>query len=136
MGILSRLFGKKEAEQSFKEIEAELIKLQKKINAEMIVIFGTGGRLKGLPLIYSASDENELKRFSARIYELLNPINNLSDKRQFRDFIINYEDSILFFKKILANIGYFAIFQNKDDLLSLKQWVYKKEQTLKELFHE
>jgi hypothetical protein len=136
MGILTKLFGKKETEEGFQAIESELVKLQKKINAEMIVIFGTGGRLKGLPLIYTASDENDLKRFSARLYELMAPINILSDKRRVRDFIINYEDSILFFKQILGNIGYFALFQNKDDILLLKQWVYKKEQTLKELFHE
>ena len=110
--------------------------MQKKLNAEMIVIFGTGGRLKGLPLIYATTDEMELKKFAARIYELINPLKNLSEERHFRDFILNYEDSILFFKQFLANIGFFALFQNKDDILPLKQWVYKKEPILKELFHE
>ena len=117
MGILSRLFGKKETEESFKQIEEELSKMQKKMNSEMIVIFGTGGRLKGLPLIYVAIDETELKKFAARIYEIIAPLNTLSEDRNLRDCVINYEDSILFFKQILANIGFFAIFQNKDDIL-------------------
>lgn len=136
IGILSRLFGKKEVEQGFQELESELVKLQKKTSAEMIVILGTGGRLKGLPLVYSAMDENDMKRFSARLFELIGPVNNLSDQRIVRDFIINYQDSILFFKPILTNISFFALYQNKDNLLDLKQWVYKKEELMKNLFHE
>ena len=137
MGILTRLFGKKEAEESFQEIESDLIRLRKKTNAEMIVIFGTGGRLKGLPLIFSADDETDLKKFSARLHELINPVNNLSDERVLRDFVINYEESILFFKQILTNkISFFALFQDKDNLLVIKQWIYKKEESLKELLHE
>jgi len=82
MGILSKLFGTK-SEESFQEMESDLIKFQKKINAEMIAIFGTGGRLKGLPLIYATSDDNDLKKISARLNELLKPVNNLSDNRAF-----------------------------------------------------
>ena len=46
MGFLSKLLGKKE-EKSIQEIESDMAKLKKKVNAEMIAIFGIGGRLKG-----------------------------------------------------------------------------------------
>ena len=67
MGILSKLFGRKDAEESFQEIEKELEQLKKKTSAEMIALIGAGGRLKGLPLIFVCDDESELKKFSARI---------------------------------------------------------------------
>ncbi len=136
MGILSRIFGGKKAEESIQAIEQEMIKLKNKTHAEMIAIFGVGGRLKGLPLIYAADDEPDLKKFSARLFELIKPINFLSEERTMRDFVINYADSILFYKQILTNIGYFAIFPDKNDTLTLKQWIYKKESVLKELLHE
>ena len=135
MGFLSKIFGNKE-EESFKLIEEELDKLKKKTESEMIALIGSGGRLKGLPLIYVCDDEMELKKFSARLNELVKPIELLSDKRSFRDLIISYENSVLFYKPILSNVSYFAIFQNRDNMLPLKQWVYKKEDALKELFHE
>lgn len=136
MGILSRIFGGKKEEETIQAIEAEMVKLKEKTKAEMIAIFGVGGRLKGLPLIYVADDEAALKRFSARLFELVGPIKFLSENRTLRDFVINYADSILFYKQILTNIGYFAIFQDKEDTLTLKQWIYKKESILKELLHD
>jgi hypothetical protein len=135
MGVLSRIFGKKE-EKSIQEIESDLGKLKKKTGAEMIAIFGVGGRLKGLPLIYAAENDVSLKQFSARLYEILSPLKNLAPERTLRDIVINYDDSMLFFKQIMKNIGYFALYQDQNSLLSLKQWIYKKEQILKELLHD
>ncbi len=135
MGFLSKIFGQKE-EQGIKEIEGDMEKLKKKTSAEMIVIFGIGGRLKGLPLIYSSDDENDVKRLSARLHEVIDPITKISDDRTIRDFIVNYNDSILFFKQVMTNIGYFAMFGNKNDLLALKQWIYSKEKVLKNLLHD
>lgn len=135
MGFLSKIFGQKE-EKGIQEIELEMEKLKKKTNAEMIVIFGIGGRLKGLPLIYTSDDNNDVKRFSARLFEVIDPINKISDDRVIRDIIVNFNDSILFFKQIMKNIGYFTIFGNKNDLLTLKQWIYSKEKLLKDLLHD
>ncbi len=135
MGILEKLFGKKSID-SLRGIEMDLNKLQKKTGSEIIAIIGTGGRLKGLPLIYTTSEETDLKRFSARLSELITPLANLSNERIVRDIIINFDDSILFFKQFLRNISYFAVFNNKDNVLALKQWIYKNEQLLKELLHE
>ena len=133
--LINQIFGKKE-EHDIQVIESEMEKLKKKFNAEMIVIFGIGGRLKGLPLIYASDDDNEVKQFSARLYEVIVPLDRVSADRNIRDVVINYNDSILFFKQIMENIGYFAIFGNKNDLLGIKQWIYKKEQILKEMLHE
>ena len=135
MGFLSKIFGKKE-EKGIQEIESEMVKLKKKVDAEMIGIFGIGGRLKGLPLIYTSNDESDLKQISARLYEIVEPLNNLTNERILRDLIINFDDSTLFFKQIMKNIGYFAIFHDKNNLLTLKQWIYKKENFLKELLHD
>ena len=135
MGFLSKFIGRKD-EQDFQLIESEMVKLKRKVNAEMIVIFGIGGRLKGLPLIYASDDDSEVKQFSARLYEVIVPLDKVSVDRNLRDFVINYSDSLLFFKQIMENIGYFAIFGNKNDLLVIKQWIYKKEEVLKNLLHE
>ncbi len=134
MGVFSKFFSKK-SKETIQEIELDLLKLKKKTNAEMIAIFGISGRLKGLPLIYASDDDTDLKKFTARLYELLAPIAFLSDNKTFRDFVINYEDSILFYKEILTNIGYFAIIRDKDGVLPLKQWVNKNETVLKDLLH-
>ena len=134
MGILSKLRGK--SIESLKEIETELAKLQKKINAEMIALIGIGGRIKGLPLIYAANDEDLMKKLTARLYEILNPLQNLSSEHPFRDIIINYDDSMVFFKPVFSNVGFLANIKNKNDIVGLKQWIYKHEQVLKELFHE
>lgn len=138
IGILSKLkdvFSSKSID-SLKEIEKELSKLKKKINAEMIALIGIGGRIKGLPLIYAANDEDQMKKVSARLIELLNPLHNLSSEHPFRDFIVNYDDSIIFFKPIFSNVGFSANITNKNDIVGLKQWIYKNEQILKDLFHE
>ncbi|MFW9824214.1 MAG: hypothetical protein ACFFE4_14820 [Candidatus Thorarchaeota archaeon] len=135
MGFLSKIFGKKE-EMGIKEIEMEMAKLKKKVNAEMIAIFGIGGRLKGLPLIYVSNNESDMKKITARLYEIIEPVYNIDNERVLRDMIINYDNSTLFFKQIMANIGYFAVFKDKSDLLNLKQWIYKKVDYLKELLHD
>ncbi|MFX0030416.1 MAG: hypothetical protein ACFE8B_14485 [Candidatus Hermodarchaeota archaeon] len=135
MGFLSKIFGKKE-EKGIQEVELEMQKLKKKVDAEMIAIFGIGGRLKGLPLIYASDDDSNMKQISARLYEIIEPLNKLAKERILRDLIINYDDSTLFFKQIMKNIGYFAIFHEKSNLLTLKQWIYKKEEFLKELLHD
>lgn len=138
MGIFSKIkeiFEKKPIE-SFEQFEEELSKMKDKNRFETIALIGIGGRVKGLPLIYATDEDLSLKRFSAKLSELLKMIENLSNERSLRDFIINYDDSILFFKPIMNNIGFFAILNEKNDILVLKQFIYNNEKLLKELFHE
>ena len=134
-GFFSRLKTKNSIE-SLEEFEKELKKLSEKINAEILALIGTGGRLKGLPLIYFAKEEEDLKKVSANLVELLNPLNKVSDNRVFRDITISFDDDLIFFKPILKNVGFFGVFYKKDDVVLLKQLIYKNEQLLKELFHD
>jgi hypothetical protein len=138
MGIFSKvreIFEKKPIE-SFKQFEEELSKLKDKNRYEIISLIGIGGRVKGLPLIYATDDDTSLKVYSAKLNELFNMIQNLSDEKIFRDFTVNYDDSILFFKPIMSNIGFFAIINNKNDIMIIKQFIYNNEKLLRELFHE
>jgi len=134
-GFFSRLKNKNSID-SLEEFEKELKKVSEKINAEILALIGTGGRLKGLPLIYFAKEEEDLKKVSANLVELLNPLNKVSDNRVFRDITISFDDDLIFFKPILKNVGFFGVFYKKDDVVLLKQLIYKNEQLLKELFHD
>ncbi|HUX97969.1 MAG TPA: hypothetical protein VMV49_00300 [Candidatus Deferrimicrobium sp.] len=138
MGLLSTLkeFFSKKSIESLKEFETELIKLQKKSNSEIIALMGTGGRLKGLPLIYVANEEADLKRYAARIAELIGPLNNLSNEQSIKDVIIRFETSYLFYIPLLKNVSFFAITPHKHDLLSLQQWVTNNNSIIQELFRE
>ena len=136
MGILTKfreLFEKKPIE-TLRQLE--LAKIQLKNRYEIIALIGTGGRLKGLPLVYATEDENSLKILSARLSELLKMIENLSMDDILRDIVINYNDSIVFFKPIMNNISFFAVLRENDDILIVKQFIYKNEDLLKELFHD
>jgi len=138
MGILTKvkeLFEKKPIE-TLRQLEEELAKIQNKNKYDIIALIGTGGRLKGLPLVYATEDEDSLKILSARLSELLKTIQNLSTEDIFRDIVINYTDSILFFKPIMNNISFFAVVRENNDILILKQFIYKNENLLKELFHD
>ncbi len=134
MGFFSKL--SKKALENAQEIEDELNRLRNKTNAEIISIIGTGGRLKGLPLIYVCRDEIELKKFTARLPEIIPSINNISEDRNLRDILINYDDSILFFKQIMPNVSFFAVYPNKGDILTIKKWIYNKLESLKEILHD
>jgi len=138
MGIFSKvkeLFDKKPVD-SLKQLEESLTKLQLKNRYEILALIGTGGRLKGLPLVYAAEDENSLKIFTARMTELLKMIENLSKERILRDFIINFNDSIIFFKPIIKDISFMAIINENDDIIEIKQFIYKNEQLIRELLHK
>ena len=134
-GFFSRLKTKSSID-TLEEFEVELKKMSEKINAEILALIGIGGRLKGLPLVYFAKEEEDLKKISANLVELLNPLNKISDNRTYRDITISFDDDLIFFKPILKNVGFLAIFYKKDDVMLLKQLIYKNEQLLKELFHD
>jgi len=139
MGILTKLkelFEKKPIIETLRQLEEEFAKIQNKNKYDMIALIGTGGRLKGLPLVYAAEDEDSLKILTARLSELLKTIQNLSSGDNVRDIVINYDDSILFFKPIMTNISFFAIVRDNNDILILKQFIYTNEDLLKELFHD
>ncbi len=137
MGILSKLFGKKSIE-TLKEFDAELTKFQKKIGYEMIALIGTAGRLKGLPLIYAyaAEDDTSLKKYSARLNEIINPINVITEGRKVDELSLLFEGNILILKPITPEIAFFAITQITSDITSIQQWIDKRISILEKIFQE
>ncbi len=138
MGLFSKLkeaLSKKSLE-SLTEFESEMEKLKNKMSAQIISIIGIGGRLKGLPLIFATSDEDLLKRYSAKLVEVVNAVKNVSPDHSNWDFLLNYYTELLFFKPIMKDIGLFAALKRPEDVTELKQWFFKHEEKLKELFHK
>ena len=140
MGIISKLkefFEKKPIEfESLKELEKELVVLKKNTNSMIIALIGIGGRLKGLPLVYDASDENVLKLYAAKINELINPIKTLANDKVLDDFIINFKDSIIICKMITDNIGFLGFTRFSNDIELIQQWLFKNMKMLTKLFEE
>ena len=135
MGLFSKLkdlFSGKSLE-SLKEYEPEIQKLQKKSNSEIIALIGTHGRLKGLPIIYAATDESDIRRLTAQITELIGPLTKLSDEETIRDVTIRYYGSILFYKPISENVSFFALASYKTDISTLDQWVNSNTVALREV---
>ena len=125
MGIFSRLkeFFSGKSIESLKEFEPELQKLQKKSNSEIVALIGTHGRLKGLPLIYAATDESDIRRYTAQLTEHIESLTKIAGDKTIRDVTIRYFGSILFYKPILENVSFFALASNKTDMSTLEQWV-------------
>jgi len=135
MGLFSKLkdlFSGKSLE-SLKEYEPEIQKLQKKSNSEIIALIGTHGRLKGLPIIYAATDESDIRRLTAQITELIGPLTKISDEETIRDVTIRYYGSILFYKPISENVSFFALASYKTDISTLDQWVNSNTVALREV---
>ncbi|MBD3339019.1 MAG: hypothetical protein GF353_07915 [Candidatus Lokiarchaeota archaeon] len=138
MGIFSKLkelFEKKPTE-TLHELEEKIKQLQKKTNSKSIAVVGIGGRLKGLPLVYSTEDEDSLKNFSARLIELIKDLTKFAEERQVKEFTVHYLDSILFFKVIIENIGFLSHTQFESDIEVVKQWIMRNLSNLKEIFEE
>ncbi len=137
MGLFSRLkeFFSGKSIESIREFENELKKLQKKSDSEVIALIGTGGRLKGLPLVYVSNEETDLKRYTARIAELINPLDNLSLEKTVKDVLIRFEDSNLLYVPIMREISFFGITPKTSEINTLGNWITEKAQIIKELFH-
>lgn len=138
MGLFSRLkeFFSGKSIESIKEFETELHKLQKKSNSEILALIGTGGKLKGLPIVYVSNEDSVLKRYTARIAELINPLNTLSAEKTVKDVMIRFEDSILVYVPILKGISFFGIVPRKNDFITLRNWVTSNSPLIKELFQD
>ncbi len=120
--------------ESLKDFESELIKLQEKSNCDFTALIGTGGRFKGLPLIYAAKNEDLLKKFTAKLSEIIKPLKDLSEGKIMNEFRIYYKDSILIFKPITENIDFLAITNNSDYIQYIIQYINKKLELLKSIF--
>ena len=135
MGRFSNLF-KHVKFETLNEFEIELLKLQHTTNSKIVALIGIGGRFKGLPLLYAAEDEKELKIYAARISEFLIHLKNLASDKTLKEYIIYFGDSIMIFKKLIYTVAFVALTRFESDVEPIRQWISKKEELLKKLFHE
>ena len=135
MGRFSNLF-KHVRFDTLNEFEIELLKIQQTTNSKIIALIGIGGRFKGLPLLYATDDEKELKIYAARISEFLIHLKNLAADKSLKEYIIYFGDSIMLFKKLIDNVAFVALTRFESDVEPIRQWIFKKEELLKTLFHE
>ena len=134
MGILKDLFGKKEIE-SIQDYEKEIQKLQGSAYfSEVVAIVGTGGRLKGLPLIYSARDEKQFKILTARMSELIANVKNLQNEKELEEVSLVYKGLYIKFIPITENLGFLGISPMKNEIALFQDWLKKNQRILTNLF--
>ncbi|TXT64569.1 MAG: hypothetical protein BAJALOKI3v1_190009 [Promethearchaeota archaeon] len=132
---IKNIFGKTSIE-SLKELETEIINLQDKLNNGWVTIFGYGGRLKGLPLIYKVEDEKKIKRFSAKIIESISALNSVIESQDLENFNIHYTENILHFRKVNKEIGIMGYLGYGSDINKLKEWIGDNLTKVKKLFQD
>jgi hypothetical protein len=120
MGILSK---KLKEHKSIQEFEEELNSLQHRIKSKMLALVGIGGRLKGLPIIYVANDDHDLKMFSAQLNEFFEPLKRLLSIRKVKDFTINTAEETLYFEPITDKVGFFADLGNGNNIFEIKHLI-------------
>ncbi|HEY0090037.1 MAG TPA: hypothetical protein VGB37_14420 [Candidatus Lokiarchaeia archaeon] len=135
MGILDRLkeILNRTSVESLKDFELELYRIKQKTNSKLIALIGTGGRLKGLPLIYTFDDDKILNKIAAKLCEVKSFALDISDEKKLNEIILNYENNILIFNPFMKDIGFFAIIQSDTDIISIRTWMEKKLPTIKAL---
>lgn len=137
MGIFDKikdLFAKSSLE-SIQDLEKEIKLLQgKAIFSEIAAIVGIGGRLKGLPLIYSAKQEDKFKILVARISELINPIKNLVNQNELLEIDLMYKGLYIIYVSIKENIGFLGVSPMMDDIIVFREWNKKNSKILTNLF--
>lgn len=137
MGIFEKLkdiFAKSSLE-SIQDLEKEIKLLHgKAMFSDIVAIIGTGGRLKGLPLIYSAKKEDEFKILVARISELINPIKNLENQNELVEIDFMYKSLYLIYVSIKENIGFLGVSPMMDEIMIFRDWIKKNSKILSTLF--
>ncbi|MBN1802986.1 MAG: hypothetical protein JW891_15865 [Candidatus Lokiarchaeota archaeon] len=130
MGKFLKLFKYYKLE-TLKEFEGELKKLHFLTSSQIIAIIGIGGRFKGLPLIYVAEDEYQLKSYSARIVEILNKLTIFSNTERYpKELVVYYDDSVVFLRKITEDIGFLGLTKFESDAELIREWVSKRQRSL------
>ncbi|MBD3214762.1 MAG: hypothetical protein GF311_19280 [Candidatus Lokiarchaeota archaeon] len=132
---IKNIFGKTSIE-SLKELETEIINLQDRFHNGWVIIFGYGGRLKGLPLIFKAEDEKKIKRFAAKIIESISALNSVIESQDLENFNIHYTENILHFRKVNKEIGILGYLPYGSDINKLKEWIGDNLTKVKKLFSD
>jgi len=136
MGILSKvkevIVGK--PAESLKEFELELYRIKQKCKSKIVALVGIGGRLKGLPLIYTSDDDKILNLTSAKLYEILASVYDITGGKKVKDVILSCEDEIYILKPLMENIGIFAIIPDESEIPHIREWIDKKVPLLENIF--
>jgi len=137
MGIFDKIkdiFAKSSLE-SLQDLEKKIQVLHgKAIFSEVVALIGIGGRLKGLPLVYSVKEEKEFKALVARLSELINPLNDLESTNELIEFLIIYKGLYVIFISIKENIGFLGSSPIMDDITVFREWINKNMKDLISLF--
>ncbi len=130
MGKLSKLLKHVKIE-TLQEFEGELKRLRFITSSQIIALIGIGGRFKGLPLIYVADDELQLKSYSARIVEILNKLTIFSNAEKHpKELVVYYEGSVVFLKKITDDMGFLGLTRFESDAELMREWIAKRQKSL------
>lgn len=139
IGILDKikdLFGSVSIE-SIQDYEKELQKLHSNaMFSEGVGIIGTGGRLKGLPLIYSVNNEEDFKKGVARISELIHHARELNFQKQLVEVNLNFDGLYLILIPIKEDFGFLGISPTWNDMKVFREWMKKNLKKIEELFKE
>lgn len=133
MGLLSRIFGSKDVE-SVKEIESELVELKKESRCDIISFIGLSGRLKGLPLIYQADDENKLKQVTAHLIEFFPALSRLTLGEELEKFNVEFDKKSIFFREITNKVGFFALASKFEHLTEAEDWLKDNYNSIYNIF--
>ncbi|MGV9174226.1 MAG: hypothetical protein ACOC44_09860 [Promethearchaeia archaeon] len=133
MGLLSRIFGSKEIE-SVKELEKNISSLHEDSKCDIISFIGLSSRLKGLPLIYKAKDEEKLKQVTAQLIEFIPAVHKLKLGNEMKKTYLEFDDNSLFFKKITNKIGFFALATQFKDLTAVDEWLNENFNSIYNIF--
>ncbi len=138
MGILAKVREtiKGKPAESLKEFELELYRIKQKCNSKIVALVGIGGRLKGLPLIYTSDDDKILNLTSAKLYEILAAVYDITGDRKVNDIILSCENEIFVLKPLMENIGIFAIIPDESEIPHIREWIDKKVPLLENIFKD
>jgi hypothetical protein len=121
--------------ESIQDFEKEIQELRRHtMFSEIVAIIGTGGRLKGLPLIYSANQEDKFKKLVAKISEVMFLVNNLDIQEDLKEVILNFNGLYLIFIPIQENFGFLGVSPTENELKVFREWMKKNLKTLNALF--
>ena len=133
MGILSE--SKLKDHVSIQEFVEALEDLHHRIRSKILALIGLAGRIKGLPIVYVTTNNYDLKLFSAKLNEFIDPLKKLFQYEKVKDFTINFEEYSIYFEPITDNVGFFGIISNGNNIFEIKHLLSKKKEMLKELLH-
>jgi hypothetical protein len=137
MGILDKIkdvFGKSVID-SIQDYEIEIQKLHgKALFSDIVAIIGIGGRLKGLPLVYSVKEENNFKVLVARISELKNLVKTFEVRKVLEEIYLTFKGLNIIVIPITENIAFLGVSPMTDDMTIFRDWIKKNLKNLSNLF--